>query len=213
VNKEQIIKIQERGIDWNGKPLSHDGDIGPKTAWWIGIESLPETRQRIVRIALGHNGKTEDAGRPNRSVWIDEVQHPAGIGYGHPWCILFPSNVLRAAGLKDWPYHAGAYAMIEWAKKEGLVTQSPLPGDIFAFTYNVNQAYSPGHGGIVLAADALWEVSVEGNVGDSVKVGKRARSGLTFIRTVPDHREMLTMPVLKDLPNLDGTRSSASLTR
>jgi hypothetical protein len=219
MNSEQIKAIQagdgphRPGIDWNGKPLSIDGVWGPKTAWWAGILSLPVQRQNIVRIALSHNGKKEDAGRPNRSVWIDSIQKPAGIGVGNPWCALFLSNVLREAGLEDWPYHAKVSYLIEWARKEGRITTSPLPGDIFGFLYNEMEKDSPGHCGGVLASDALWQISVEGNVGDSVKVGKRARQGLTFIRTVPDVREVLAMPPLKDFVNLDGTRASASLTR
>lgn len=215
MNKEQITALQRGdgpsrpGLDWNGKPLVVDGDWGPRTAWWAGIKTLPEDRETLIRELLSHNGKKEDDDRPNRSTWIDEIQRPGGVGVGNPWCAAFVSHCLKQTGaFPDWPYHMKVAYMIEWAKRNGLITQSPLPGDIHAFLYNVNDKESPGHTGFYLAGDANWIVCCDGNAGNAVRVGKRARQGLIFIRTVPDSREVLAMPPLKELANLDGSRAA-----
>lgn len=208
LDREQVKEIQLRGIDWTGKKLKVDGDYGPKTQWWHGISTLPPMRQDLTCTALFYNGKKEDTGRPNRSLWLDEIQAPGGLGVGNPWCIAFVSYVMRSCNA-DWPiYHMSAYAMLQWAKAEGRITTDPLPGDIFAFLYDPTaKGFTPGHGGFVLAANEDWIADIDGNVGDSVKVGKRARQGLTFIRTVPDERPKLIMPPLTELTDLDGSRT------
>jgi hypothetical protein len=208
LDRQQILSVQEDGIDWNGKPLVKDADYGPRTRWWHGISTLPCQRQLIVRTFLKYNGRKEDTGKPNRSEWLDEIQKPGGLGVGNPWCIAFISHVMRECSV-DWPlYHMSAWAMIEWAKQNGRITENPLPGDLFAFLYNPEAiGFTPGHGGGILATNADWVCDADGNVGDSVCVGKRARQGLTFIRTVDSEDPPLTMPPLKDLTFLDGART------
>lgn len=208
LDQQQIKFLQAGGIDWNGERLKVDGDYGPKTQWWHGISTLPELRIRVIKTALMHNGIKEDTGRPNRSTTIDRIQKPGGLGLGNPWCIAFVSAVLRDCSV-SWPvYHMSAYELLKWAKAEGRITTEPLPGDLFAFLYDTKAVgFTPGHGGFVLGANEDWIADVDGNVGDSVKVGKRARQGLTFIRTVVDERIPLIMPPLKDLVNLDGART------
>lgn len=206
---EQVKAIQRGGIDWFGVKLKEDGDYGPRTQWWDGILSLPLIRQQIIRTALKYNGTKEDAGRPNRSAQIDKWQNPGGLGVGNPWCIAFAMGVLREVGAcQDWPYHTSAYEFMRWAGVNGLITRDPLPGDCFAFVYDLTAVgQTPGHGGIVLATDVDWMIDVDGNVGDSVVVGKRARDGITYIRTVPDVRHQFVMPPTKDFRNLDGART------
>lgn len=206
LSKTEIEKIQSTGIDWFGQPLKVDGITGPKTEWWAGILSLHPTRVQIIKTALEYYRRgVKEEGGPNRGKWVDAFQEPAGIGLGNPWCIAFTSFVLvNDCGL-TWPYHMSAYQLIAWAKATGRVVQDPLPGDLFAFTYPDSKTHE-GHGGIVLAANADWIADCDGNVGNAVGVGKRARRGLTFIRTVPVVSAP-TMPTLADLPMLDGTRA------
>jgi hypothetical protein len=207
LSREEVKAIQAGsdnvpGIDWFGEPLLVDGNWGPKTAWWAGIQQLEMTRQCIVRIALEHYRlkRSEDKGRPNRGGWVDEIVKPGGIGLGHPWCAAFVANVLQEAGA-DWPlYHMSAYKILEWAKATGRIVKDPLPGDVFAFMHNQTE----GHVGIVLACDLNWICDVDGNVGNKVSVGKRARDGLTFIRTVSNSRFPLVMPPTDKLLILDG---------
>lgn len=206
---EQIIQIQTGGIDWNGVSLEVDGKWGDKTAWWAGILTLPFQRQKIIRTCLEyyHKDTREDAGRPNRSTVVDSFEKPAGL-LGEPWCVMFTSKVLRECFFDEsvWPYHTSAYGLLEWAKKTNRVVKDPLPGDLFAFLHLDDPKHS-GHGGIVLAADALWIADCDGNVGDRVRVGRRARDGLTFIRTVDPVGPQLVMPPREKLDNLDGSRT------
>lgn len=203
LSREAVKLIQAEGIDWFGEPLLADGDWGPKTAWWAGISDLPEVRQRIVRIALEHyrQKRGEDKGRPNRGDWVDEIVKPGHIGVGHPWCAAFVSNVLQQAGA-DWPiYHMSALKIITWGKSTGRIVKDPQPGDVFAFMHNQEE----GHVGIVLACDMNWICDVDGNVGNKVAVGKRARDGLTFIRAVSEDKFPVVMPPTDKLIILDGS--------
>lgn len=207
LNTQQITALQAEGIDWLGKPLKVDGQWGPRTAWWAGIDALSKPRQRIVQIALGYfsQGVKEDVGRPNRGEWVDRFLKPGGIGTGQPWCAAFSSYVLREAGVDCPVYHLSAYGLIQWGKTEGQTTKDPLPGDRFAFLHDPSvKGFTQGHVGIVTGSDANWVSTVEGNVGDSTAVGKRARDGLTFIRSVDD-LPVITLPT--GLTNLDGSRT------
>jgi hypothetical protein len=207
-NEWNVKALQESGIDWFGEPLAVTGKVDARTEWWAGISSLPFQRQQIVRTALGYYQRRvkEDAGRPNRGKYVDLFTAPGKLGPGVPWCIAFTSFVLHVdCGMADWPYHMSAYKVIEWAKSEKRITDSPLPGDMFAFTYPDSPTHE-GHGGFVLAHNADWIVDCDGNVGDAVQVGRRASRGLTFIRTV-DGAAGPTMPDIGQFKMLDSTRS------
>lgn len=202
LSREEVKAIQEGGIDWFGEDLLIDGVWGSKTAWWAGIKGLPEARQEIVRRGLSYYRRKvqENPGQPNRGPWVDAFLQPGGAGLGLPWCIAFTSYVLREAKV-DWPiYHLSALNLLAWAKKEERIVNDPLPGDLFAFMHNSTE----GHGGIVLGCDANWICDVDGNVGNRVAVGKRARDGLTFIRTVVNPGFPLVMPPTDKLTILDG---------
>jgi hypothetical protein len=209
LTSEQIKALQDMddAIDWTGKPLTVDGNYGPRTQWWHGISKLHPVRQGILQCALAyHFDGTAETGLPNRSPVIDQMQEPGGLTpkYGHPWCLAFVSWCLTRAGA-DWPvYHMSAYKAIQWARANDRIVTNPLPGDVFCFLYPSESAKSPGagHGGIVLGCDKDWIADVDGNVGNAVRVGRRARAGLTFIRTVQENPGQLTMPT--NLDRLDG---------
>lgn len=205
MTKDEVIKVQTPGIDWFGQPLVVDGNAGPKTQWWAGILLLHPTRVQIIKTALEYYRRRVKETAPNRGDGVDEFQEPAGIGLGNPWCIAFTSFVLVNDCRLTWPYHMSAYQLIAWAKATGRVVQDPLPGDLFAFLYPDSKT-KEGHGGIVLGSDASWIADVDGNVGNAVAVGKRARRGLTFVRTV-DAVPETTMPTLTDLLTLDSARA------
>lgn len=200
---EQIKAIQEGGFDWHGQPLNVDGVWGPKTAWWAGIKSQPWQRQSIVVTMAGYyrDKKGEDPGRPNRGLWVDKVVEPGGIGFGHPWCIALTSHVMRMFyEPSEWPYHMSTLKLIEWARKEGRIVKDPKPGDIACFM----RTSTEGHGEFVFASNQNWVLDCGGNIGNKVQVGKRARDGLTFIRTIDDEVS-LSCPPLEGMLNLDGT--------
>lgn len=202
-----IRHLQETGINWYGEPLAIDNAYGPETQWWHAISQLEEKRVQIVKDGLvWYKQKTkEDAGKPNRGDRVDKFVQPGGVGLGVPWCIAFTSYVLKVQNGLEIPYHMSAYALIEWATKHGRLTDDPKPGDRHAFLYPDSKSHE-GHGGIVLGANADWILCVDGNCGDAVKVGTRARRGLKFISSFSD-LHLPTMPPVKDLIMLDGTRA------
>jgi hypothetical protein len=210
LDASQIRELQTGGVDWTGASLIVDGVWGTKTAWWAYLCSLPKTQQAIVLNAIHyyHIGVKEDAGRPNRGTFVDMFQAPGGLTLGQPWCAAFVSYVMRASKA-EWPiYHMSAWSIIEWAKSTGRITDTPQPGFAFTFLYTPEvQGFTPGHCGIIVANDDTHIVDCDGNAGDSVRLGYRARKGLTFIRTVEDQSVKPVMPDITTLPNLDGTKT------
>lgn len=198
----QIKEIQQDGYDWHGQPLVEDGQWGPRTAWWAGIRSLPVERQALILMMLGfyRDKRGEDGILPNRGEWLDPIVEAGGMGLGHPWCIALISHVMRHFyTAAEWPYHMSTLKLIEWARKTGRIVKEPKPGDIVAFMYDSEK----GHGEFNLAANQHWVLDIGGNIGNKVQVGKRARDGLTFIRTF-DEQVPLTCPPLEGILNLDG---------
>lgn len=204
MTSDQIKDLQARGIDWTGMPLQQDGIMGEKTAWFQYLESLDRRREKIVRTALKYYQMPvkEDAGRPNRGFWVDKFQVPTGQPLGIPWCLCFVSAVMTEAGA-DWPvYHASAAGAMAWAGQAHRIVKDPLPGDCFVFLYPPESSLAGhGHGGIVLGSDGSWIADCDGNVGDSARVGFRAKAGLTFLRSL----ESEVQPVMpQGLERLDG---------
>lgn len=203
----QILEIQATGIDWYGEPLKVDGAWGPRTAWWAGILSLPEQRQKIVRTCLGYykKGIKEDEGRPNQGEWVDRFNEPGRLGPAQPWCVAFTSYVLRECWFEEdvWPYHMSTKYLLEWAHGNGRMTKDPLPGDLACFMHDQDK----GHTEFNLAISPLWTLDCGGNVGNQIQVGKRARDGILFVRTVDHEGSRLVMPPLEKMLNLDGTRT------
>lgn len=204
---EQVKAIQSAnggGIDWTGKKLKVDGDYGARTQWWHYISSLHNLRQQFIRQLLYFNqlGVKDDGN--NRGKQVDVFVEPSGLELGVPWCIALQSYCLRAVGA-DWPiYHMSAFKLIEWAKENNRITDRPLPGDLHAFLYPKGHAlYGSGHGGGLLGAGSDWAAVCDGNVGDSIHVGMRAREGLTFIRTVDDDVQPTAVASM-GLTRLDG---------
>jgi hypothetical protein len=205
LSPEDILEIQDGGIDYYGKPLEKNG-WGPRTAWWYGILSLPVQRRLIVCKALQYyaSGKVVDDGN-NRGEWPDKFLKPAGL-IGEPWCVAMTSYILRNEAWFEedvWPYHTSTLHLIEWARKHDRIVKEPLPGDLVAFMHNDTE----GHTEINLSTNINWVLDVGGNLSNTVKVGKRAKAGLTFIRTVDVEGSKLACPPLEGILNLDGTRT------
>lgn len=205
LSHEEILAIQEDGIDYFGEPLVKDGNWGPRTEWWYGILSLPEERRRGIRklLELYKSGKVIDDGN-NRGEWPDKVLKPAGL-VGQPWCVAFTSWILRHECWIDeseWPYHTSTLKLIAWAEKNGRVVMDPLPLDLICFMHNDTE----GHTEFNLACNKNWVLDAGGNLKNKLLVGKRARAGLTFIRTFKTENR-LSCPPLEGVLNLDGTRT------
>lgn len=203
--KEQVLKIQENGIDWLGNPLVADGIYGAKTAWWHGISGLSQKRQDVLRLALGYHATDmgEATGR-NDGEFVDTLFKPVGLQKrGFPWCVAFISHCLTKCEV-PWPiYHVSAYNLIEWAKANNIIVEDPWPADLEVFLYpKVKGEDWRGHGRIVTGYSKKTgrTSGVDGNVNNSVYCGFRdVRPDRYFVR--PDYEAPLTLPI--KLPDLD----------
>ena len=185
-----IKTIQATGIDWFGAPLKVDGDLGPKTAWWIGILSLDQKRQEVIKLALGyhHKGMKEENGPgiTNGGTWVSSLLKPAGLK-NQPWCAALTSHLYTTCGVKLPKYFTSAWQYIDWATKNGKLVTDPLPGDMHAILHpkKPGDTSIKGHVGLVLARDADTVYCVDGNVSDAVRAGRRKMvPDMKFIRVI-----------------------------
>lgn len=189
---EQVKSIQKGGIDYFGHPLKVDGLWGPKTAWWHQVSQLEPARVELLRIALGYHaaGMKEDANNSiaNDGTFVDMLLKPVGLRY-QPWCIAFVSHCIRKAGIEWKKYHTSAWGLRQWAEQNNLYVDEPAPGDLFALLYpkKPGDTQITGHGGIFIGSDSVdpkgFINSVDGNVADAVRAGRRAiQNDLKFIR-------------------------------
>lgn len=194
---QELADLQASGMDWYGQRLARDGQYGPRSKWWNMITCLPQWRQDVVTTALGLYREGAAETTPNRGTQVDKFCQPGGI-IGSPWCIAFQSYVFRQCGL-GLPYHVSAFETIHWAKREDRVTNTPLPGDGYAFLYDQDaEGFTAGHGGIVLGTRFDLLAVCDGNVRNNIRVGSRPRLRMTTFHSGPEHE--VVMPTgLRDL--------------
>lgn len=175
----EIRRFQETHRDWNGRLLTVDGQIGPKTRWALAIDDLPAYRRRIVIAATRYVGMQERTPGSNSGPLIDEWLKSVGVGPGDPWCAAFVYAVLTEAGVS-----ARATASAKQCLEQYQRRWYPDPGDLFGWV-NVD---GTGHVGFVIGDvenDALAVVTCEGNSANSVRVCTRPSEGLQFRRVAP----------------------------
>lgn len=130
----------------------------------------------VVLEARSHLGRKEEGG-PNRGSIVQE----SNLDEGLPWCAGFVMLCFFEGGM---PLHSSAGERWRWrsvkALEEGLralgwwwdarLPFDPEPGDVIF--YRGREASDPGRGrhvGIVEGCERGAIVSIEGNLGDSVK--------------------------------------------
>lgn len=211
LSKQEILNIQKDGIDWLGYPLLKDGIWGPKTAWWHGITTLDQKRQDVGRLVLGYHASNvgvETTGR-NDGPFVDMLFEPVGMDKKHyAWCIALISFCLRQCNV-PWPkYHTSAYQVIQWAKQNGKIVETPLPFDIEVFLYpKVKGEDWKGHGRFITGYDPVTKrtAGVDGNITNTIRCGFRdERPDRYFVRPTgfTNKHGVLTMPT--KLIDLDG---------
>lgn len=211
LTKNEILTIQNNGIDWTGQPLVRDGIWGPKTAWWQGILSLDEKRQAVQRLALGYHASNVgiEATGHNDGPFVGMLFKPVGMQKRNlPWCIAYVSHIYRECGV-PWPkYHTSAWQVIQWARENGKLVNNPLPSDLEVFLYPaVKGEDRKGHGRIITAYDVTTgrTAGVDANVENTIRIGYRdPRPERYFVRPngFTSQSGVLTMP--KNLIDLDG---------
>ncbi len=190
ITHENVSLFQLQHIDANGKPLTVDGIVG-KSTWWA-LENPSGTAQQNHFKATPPNGLTpkrrqilqvilEEHTKPvfevpdgsNRSIDIDNYWGNTGV-IGQPWCCAFVSWILLEVLGKlpiNGKHHLGVQQMWRDARRHGLETNHPKPGDIFIQL----KSGGKGHTGFVIGVspDNKQIYTAEGNCGNRLKVGKR----------------------------------------
>lgn len=211
LTKEQVKQIQSQpgAIDWFGQPLKVDGDYGPKTRWWHYLTTIAPQRQAVVKLALGYHAMNvaEVPLGSNRGQMVDMFMAPTGLKPGKPWCAGFVSHCLRKCNV-TWPvYHASAWSVIDWAKKNGKLVEEPWIGDVEAFLYPQKPGEDrQGHVRIVTGYNLDTQVSygVDGNVTNCVRVGTRhQRPERYFIRPGYEEIELIVKQLPTNMMALD----------
>jgi hypothetical protein len=223
----ELFQLQHIGK--NGKPLASDGQItvGGEATWWalqnasgdaqrnhvpaFLPKGLTPTRKRLLEALEAEHSKNvrEDPDGSNLSPEINSYFAGTGV-IGKAWCCAFVSAMLKRT-LNDLPignrYWLGVQAMFVEARELELLTTDPKPGDVFVQIKSMGQ----GHTGFVIGVspDGQDIFTCEGNCGNRLKRGKRAKSSIHyFIDAVQDEQPPDFERTQGTVENLDakGTR-------
>lgn len=144
---------------------------------------------RLCALEHAHTyvGTTETPGSPNRGLLVDRWNLAANGLVGEPWCMSFMHAMFKACGvtLGGW---AGVENFLQWATRHGYEVSRPFRGDLVCFDWNSDRWYD--HVGIV---DRVLVTAtggrppyvirtVEGNMGDAVRVKIRSGFRWKFVR-------------------------------
>lgn len=147
------------------------------------------TLARLDALAHAHShvGVHETPPGSNRGVLIDQWNRAANGLVGEPWCMSFVHHCYAEQGVKlgGW---AGVENFLRWAQLHKYGVTRPFRGDLVCFDWNQDDWYD--HVGFV---DKVLAVApggrppyvirtVEGNVGDAVRVKIRSGFRWRFVR-------------------------------
>ena len=141
----------------------------------VGDNSLPQA-QRVLRIARGEIGVTENPKGTNRVKYNKEYYGRNVSGSGYPWCAVFVWWCFKHAGLSSLiPKTASCAVLMNYFQRAGRFhTSDPKAGDVVFYDWDNNG--QPDHVGIVEGVLAAGKINtIEGNLGD--KVAKRTYTG------------------------------------
>ena len=145
-------------------------------------------KSQVVPVAELFVGWVRETTGKNDGPWVEAIQRTTGNKKGDPWCASFVNWVLDIAyrDMNPLPATASCDVLLEFARKNQLLTNTPQPGDVFLVMRTKNDAI---HTGIVTEVKADTVKTIEGNTnrdgareGNGVWARERARAGLLFIR-------------------------------
>lgn len=148
-------------------------------------------KSQVVPVAELFVGWVRETTGRNDGPWVEAIQRTTGNKKGDAWCASFVNFILDIAykDLNPLPCTASCDVLLEFARKNNLLTTTPQPGDVFLVMKTKNDAT---HTGII--TDVLPDriKTIEGNTnrqgareGNGVWRRERLRAGLLFIR-VPE---------------------------
>ncbi|HEX2882219.1 MAG TPA: hypothetical protein VHO25_22015 [Polyangiaceae bacterium] len=185
----EIFQCQHLGPD--GEYIRGDGETIDEATWWalenatgepqrsgiihtVDHELTPRRRDLIDLLKWIHSQPTiEIPDGSNRHPQIDKMMAP-GHAIGGAWCCGTVSWCIRSILGSDplGQYFVGVQAMWAAAVKQGRVTKTPKPGDVYV------QLKSEGKGhtgfGVGFSEDNLTAATASGNEGNRFKNGRRA---------------------------------------
>jgi hypothetical protein len=130
--------------------------------------------------ALEQVGVVEEPKGSNWGPIVKQYLRAVGILVPAPWCMAFVVWCFRQAGAdpKKIPPTASCSFLLHWAKEQGKLTDTPLPGDIFLLLRKGGQ--TAFHCGIVdkVSDWRIWTIEGNSNPGGSpegYEVVKRIR--------------------------------------
>ena len=145
-------------------------------------------KSQVVPVAELFVGWVRETTGKNDGPWVEAIQRTTGNKKGDPWCASFVNWVLDIAyrDMNPLPATASCDVLLEYARKNQLLTSAPQPGDVFLVMRTKNDAI---HTGIVTEVKADTVKTIEGNTnregareGNGVWASERPRAGLLFIR-------------------------------
>lgn len=146
-------------------------------------------KSRVVPTAEQFVGWVNEATNKNDGPWVEAIQRVTGNKKGDPWCASFVTFVLDIAfrGKNPLVRSASCDVMLNAARKNGWITDTPAPGDVFLLLKTDDDAV---HTGFVTSAGKVSVKTLEGNTnpggsrdGWGVFARERRRSSkLIFIR-------------------------------
>jgi CHAP domain-containing protein len=132
--------------------------------------------EKLVELAFGWIECKEDPKTPNKSACLTELHNLYGNEpTDEPWCAIFVWTMVNETCKlfsveNKLPKTKSTTSMKERASNSGLkVDRTPAPGAIFYYPRT-----GGGHVGIVSSIEGNELVTIEGNVSDRVRFGRRS---------------------------------------
>lgn len=127
-----------------------------------------------------------EVGGQNKGLWVGIFQRFTGNAPGDSWCASFVSFVLAIwkKGATRFPRSAACQDYYDYAKKNGLITHTPMVGDLFLYVDANDHAH---HIGIVTQTEPLEGIagntSQDGSSSNGDGVYEHGINATIFIRT------------------------------
>ena len=202
-----VRAFQTSHLGPDGKPLSVDGVVGPKTWWalqhpggtdafiadgWHFDASMVRDAVKPALVAAAAQISVhEDPDGSNDGPLVRQFTAPGFIG--DPWCCLFASWAFaHLIGGSPFGRIASTWALYEWAQAHGLVLPPaaiPQAGDVFVVLHGERtDPNHRGHTGMLCGGDMGGNnfPTIAGNESNAVRGGIRNRDAVSAIlRVVP----------------------------
>jgi len=148
---------------------------------------MAQTRhEKALEWAVAQEGRHEEPLGSNRGAIVRECFAATWLGasFVGPWCVAFCQRAWLVAGVALPWKGAGAYQLLEWAKREGWAGRlaDARPGDLVVWNIGA------GHASVFVEWNqtALTVRTIDGNVGDAVAYRTRPASLVRGVVIVPE---------------------------